>query len=893
MNPFKNLALSTFKPSYLLIIGFVIACNILLWAGLNRPHAQEPEWLGLTKGISFTPYRRHHNPIEGKLPTTQEIDEDLKFLADKKIATVRTYSSTAGLEAIPYLAQKYGITVTAGAWLDSNLDKNTIEINNLIDNAQSFNNIDRLIVGNEALLRGDLSLSQLISYLDQVNAATQTPISSAEPWHIWLKYPELAQHVDYIAVHILPYWEGVGAEESIGFALQRYQQIQQAFPDKAVLIAEIGWPSHGNSYKYADASIVNQGLFLRRFLNLAQQQGLDYFVMEAFDQPWKLETEGSVGPYWGMYNTDREAKFTMTGTISEHANWWLQAGIAVLIALIPMLFFILQWRHLQARGHLFYALLIQLVASTMTWILFTSTVPYLTLWHWLTWGLIIPAQLLVMAIVLINGFELAEIKWSRQRQRFFPSLEPTPHYTPKVSIHLAICNEPAHLVIETLNSLAKLDYPHYEVLVIDNNTKDEATWKPVAEHCEKLGSRFRFFSLGKYPGFKAGALNFALKQTAADAEIIGVVDSDYIVRPDWLSRLTPYFQKDQLAFVQAPQDHREWEDDRFKELCNWEYAGFFNIGMVHRNERNAIIQHGTMTLIRKESLEKLNGWSEWCICEDAELGLRLFAAGHESVYVNEIFGKGLTPHSFTGYKNQRFRWAYGAVQILKRHWHNLMPWNRNSTLTLGQRYHFITGWLPWFADGLHLVFTLAALTWTIGLILAPKYFEFPLAGFLVPTIGMFVFKIVHSFWLYQSEVACSLRQRIGAAIAGMSLTHMIAQAMIKGLFTSNSPFLRTPKAENKPALMRGFLMAREESLTLGALWIGALAIMYCYGSYQLESILWMAILLIQSLPYGAALYCSLANALPTRQPKQAVITIPASPVPEAALATLSLQAKVA
>src|SRR3569832_349145 len=171
-------------------------------------------------------------------------------------------------------------------------------------------------------------------------------------------------------------------------------------------------------------------------------------------------------------------------------------------------------------------------------------------------------------------------------------------------------------------------------------------WQPVADHCAALGARFRFFTLGKWHGYKAGALNFALEQTAADAEIIGVVDSDYIVRRDWLRSRAPYFERNEVAFVQAPQDHREWEGERFKEMINWEFAGFFHIGMVHRNERNAIIQHGTMTLIRKYALADMQGWSEWCICEVAELVLRLLAQGYESVGGGGGGGGGRAPRAY-------------------------------------------------------------------------------------------------------------------------------------------------------------------------------------------------------------------------------------------------------
>src|SRR5260370_27531456 len=122
--------------------------------------------------------------------------------------------------------------------------------------------------------------------------------------------------------------------------------------------------------------------------------------------------------------------------------------------------------------------------------------------------------------------------------------------------------------------------------------------------------------------------------------------------------------------------------------------------MVHRNGRNAIIQHGTMSLVRRSVLESLGGWAQWCICEDAELGLRMMEAGYESAYVNHSYGQGLMPDTYTAYQKQRFRWAYGAVQILKRHWRELAG-IAPSRLTGAQRYHFTPGWAPWFPAALY------------------------------------------------------------------------------------------------------------------------------------------------------------------------------------------------
>src|SRR3546814_122470 len=250
-------------------------------------------------------------------------------------------------------------------------------------------------------------------------------------------------------------------------------------------------------------------------------------------------------------------------------------------------------------------------------------------------SIMIGAQFFLLLMLLSDGFEIADVVWGRRRARKVPPVEPAElPIMPKVSIHVPIYNEPPEMVKQTLAALARLNYVNYEVLVVDNNTKDEAVWRPVEAFCAELGPKFRFFHLPSWPGFKAGALNFALQHTAPDAEVVGVIDSDYVVAPDWLSTLVPHFQRPEVAIVQAPQDYRDGGDSALKRACYWEYAGFFNIGMVQRGLRNAIIQHGTMTLVRRDALDRVGGWAEWCICEDAELGLRLFKAGYHSVYVN-------------------------------------------------------------------------------------------------------------------------------------------------------------------------------------------------------------------------------------------------------------------
>jgi exo-beta-1,3-glucanase (GH17 family)/cellulose synthase/poly-beta-1,6-N-acetylglucosamine synthase-like glycosyltransferase len=844
----------------ILLIGLV---NLGFWV-LTNPMAEERPWGGKIAGLSYTPWRSDLLADRARHADAKEIDAQLAFIA-QHANSIRTYGTDGGQELVPRLAAKYGLSVTLGIWIGNDPAANELEIANGLDLARGNPAIHRIIVGNESLLRGDVTVPQLMDYVRRVQRQVDLPVSTAEPWHVWLDHPEMAQTVDFVMVHILPYWEGIDIDRAVAFVADRYGYLQKLFPNQHITIGEVGWPGEGQWFKAAEPSRINQARFTRQFLNLASEMGLDYFVIEAFDSNWKRAIEGTVGAHWGLWERDLSTKFPMTGPITERRNSWLGFALSFVLALWPMLWFLRRHGNLRLGGQIFYALLLQAVATVLVWATLAAVAENIINLSSLAWIALVLAQLVLLAVLLVDGYELTEVTWANQwRRNFMPYDRPLPADAPKVSIHVPCYNEPPHMVIETLNALALLDYPNFEVLVIDNNTKDEAVWKPLGEHCALLGPHFRFFHLPKWPGYKAGALNFGLAQTAPDASVIGVIDSDYIVSRDWLKATVPHFDRAEVAFVQAPQDYRDWPGDAFKTMCNWEYAGFFHIGMVQRNERNAIIQHGTMTLIRKSALSEVGGWSEWCICEDAELGLRLFEAGYESVYLNHSLGKGLIPDSFAGYKTQRFRWAYGAVQIVKRHLAALMPGGKE--LTTGQRFHFVSGWLPWFADAANLLFAVAAIAWS-GLLLL-RWVEFPPAVFLVPTLSAFAFKIVAGFWLYGKRLNCSWPDRIGAAIAGMGLTHAVGRAVWQGIFTSGKPFFRTPKCADKPAFMQGLLMAREEVMLLSGLVLSAIGVLQHYGTENRDALLWGAMLAVQSLPYWAALITSMVNAMPELRIRQ-------------------------
>ncbi|HEY0877096.1 MAG TPA: glycosyltransferase family 2 protein [Zeimonas sp.] len=871
-------------PALLLAL-VVVAVNLAAWQLLN-PSFDAPDFHGRVTGMAYNAFQRWDDPTQRRYPSAADVDADLAVLAEHT-RRLRTYSSSE-IPQLPAIAQRHGLKLTAGVWLDRRSLNNRREMEAAKHAAFDHSSIERIIVGNEALLREDLTVQQLIAYLNEMRKATDVPVSTAEPWHIWFTYPELANQVDFITVHLLPYWEGVPEEAAIDHAMQRLDQLRRRFPDKPVVIGEIGWPSRGDRFEEAHATPAMQARFIREFVAYARAHSIDYYLMEAVDQPWKSANEGRVGAYWGVFDADRTPKFAMTGPIENDPNWVDKAIAASLLALGPILWFFAAFARLRLASRIAFAVMIQAVASLGVWLVALPFDYYLRPTDWAALALLLPSLGAMVAILLANGFEFVEMYWTGNlRRRFDPRPLAEGAREPRVSVHLACCNEPPEMVIATLDSLARLDYSNYEVLVIDNNTKDEALWKPVQRHVERLGERFRFFHLPSWPGFKAGALNFGLEKTDPQAEVVGVVDADYVVRRDWLRSLVGHFDDAKVAVVQAPQAHREWQHQPLRRMMNYEYDGFFRIGMHHRNERDAIIQHGTMTLIRAQALREHGRWAEWTICEDAELGLRLMQAGYSTVYVDEVMGQGLTPEDFGSFRKQRRRWAQGAMQILKGHWRALVSGER---LSAGQRYHFLTGWLSWLGDALHLVFAFAAMFWTIGILAAPKWFSLPIALFMMPLFVFFVVKVLFGPLLYARRVRCTASDIVGSALAGMALSHAIARGIFSGLAFRRAVFEITRKASGKDAktaVARPALAVREEAFLFAGLVVCAVGVLLTQAGRQLEATMWTTILLLQSLPYAAALTCNALARVPEGIGAPAPATLRAAPV-EPAVASVAV-----
>lgn len=326
------------------VLPYLFACLLGLfavagfWYGIGQPVIL-PDAATPTHKLqcaSYTPFDKDQSPFDQPfVPRIERMDADLALLATR-FKCIRTYSQT-GLEALPDLARKHGLKIMSGAWVSGNALDTQKEISALIASANANPDvISALIIGNEVLLRKEITAPQLVKLIEQVKGQVKQPVTYADVWEFWLQHPQVAPAVDFLTIHLLPYWEDdpAGIDQALNHVAQIRQVFGSKFAPKDILIGETGWPSEGRQRETALPSRVNEAKFIRGFVTQAEQNGWNYNLIEAFDQPWKRSSEGAVGGYWGLFDADRQDKGILAGPVSNLPNWpvWLGLGLVLFSA---------------------------------------------------------------------------------------------------------------------------------------------------------------------------------------------------------------------------------------------------------------------------------------------------------------------------------------------------------------------------------------------------------------------------------------------------------------------------------------------------------------------------------------------------------------------------------
>lgn len=415
------------QPVRFPVLPYLFACLLALlalaalWYGIGRPLALADAATPTHKlqCASYTPFDKDQSPFQQPFVLRPErVDADLALLA-QRFTCIRTYSQM-GLEAIPDLARKHGLKMLAGAWVSSNPVDSAKEVALLIETANRHPDVvDAVIVGNEVLLRKETTPERLVELIGQVKAAVKQPVTYADVWEFWLEHPEVAPAVDFLTIHLLPYWED--DPSGIDRALHKVAEVRQTFGNayapKDILIGETGWPSEGRQRETALPSRINQALFIRGFVKLAEENGWRYNLIEAFDQPWKRDSEGAVGGYWGLFDAERGDKIILAGPVSNLPHWPLWLGLSTALLGLSLL---LAGTPASRRAALLLPLSAALGAACIAGWAELASITSRNAGEWLWAGALLLLNLIVLAHISLalsarNGWRARPFAWLEAR----------------------------------------------------------------------------------------------------------------------------------------------------------------------------------------------------------------------------------------------------------------------------------------------------------------------------------------------------------------------------------------------------------------------------------------------------------------------------------------------
>ncbi|WP_394212895.1 glycosyl hydrolase family 17 protein [Enterovibrio calviensis] len=257
-------------------------------------------------GISFSPY------IDGQGPGSEiseaQIHERLKIIVPH-VNWVRSFSCTEGHENIPKIAKEYGLKTMVGVWIDHDKEKNEIEFNNAIEVAKA-GHVDVLAIGNEVLLRGDLSEDDLIDYINRAKEALpNVEVGYVDAYFLFENHPRVTDACQVVMTNCYPFWEGCPADFAVPYMKEMYHRAMKVGNGKRVIVSETGWPNQGVAERGAIPSEMNAMKYFIDTFAWAEEENIEVFYFSSFDEAWKVEDEGAVGAYWGLWDKDGNFKY--------------------------------------------------------------------------------------------------------------------------------------------------------------------------------------------------------------------------------------------------------------------------------------------------------------------------------------------------------------------------------------------------------------------------------------------------------------------------------------------------------------------------------------------------------------------------------------------------------
>jgi len=270
------------------------------------------------RGLCYGPFRQGQSPMLGIYPSESQVKDDLTNKVCYLAKQIRTFGDENVLFKIPGFCNQFGIDCYPSAWID-NVAEDVNQVNRLVQIGNSnYPTTKALVVGTEFLYRHPSMESTLTNYIKQVKNSTGKQVTACEQWHIYRDYPNLANSVDILMINIYPFWEQQSIDNAASFALEKYNLIKNLYPGKRIVIGETGWPSYGTSNGSAVPSMENQLKYIRDFMEIAEENNMDYNFFEFSNEPWKPGS--NVETNWGVVDAARFLKQSSASYMAEHTS---------------------------------------------------------------------------------------------------------------------------------------------------------------------------------------------------------------------------------------------------------------------------------------------------------------------------------------------------------------------------------------------------------------------------------------------------------------------------------------------------------------------------------------------------------------------------------------------
>jgi cellulose synthase/poly-beta-1,6-N-acetylglucosamine synthase-like glycosyltransferase/exo-beta-1,3-glucanase (GH17 family) len=796
MNRIRNKALTFFSICFFL-------CLLCVYVKLGTDAFATNTSIPPLDCTSYSPYKDDIN----EYATPEEIEKDL-ILIHRYTSCVRIYTTKNGLDVVPEIAERLNMTVILGTWIDKvSLSENKKEIDRAILLSNTHANIRMIVVGNEinSFNWNKVDKITYISYLKYIKSKTSTPLAITVLGDSVESEFGVYDYVDIVGLHIFPYWSGVNdTRDEPDFAVRRVEAARHFIQDtlklqgKQVMVLEYGQPWVGLNMGKNISSLAAQRTYINAVSTQLHNAGIFANYYELVSEKRIGDSDGYVYRLWGV--------LTHSG---ENIVRVQRIMFAYVVFGVLILFFLTLYRMKKRTIRFSASAALQVLSVYMAFGYMIYTIRSIFGGDYWLYQFICLVPIGAFCIVCIKTiFELSPVAQSAPTTPE-PGLHESEH-SQKVAIIIPSKVEDLGIVQKTLESCLKQTYANIEILFV-NNGQQEDSYRRDVEHLSASyrDPRIRYVYFENTKKNKSSALNHAVRLVSPDAAYILFVDADYVLIPEAVEKGLAYFSDTRIRCVQFPQAYQSGvgfigEMARLEQDC---VAHFFQ---PLRNKTNSVIVNGTLCFFRRTVFEGYS-WDEDTVCEDAMLGAELQLRNEKVLYVEEVIGKGVAPRNMRELLIQRFRWAAGASQVLKR-----LLFSRDAYANAPVLLQYILGWLPW----LMLIPLLIYIpVYIVFLFRIKSYFHFfpVFAPIQLVMAGTLLAMSVYGFLGIRARLGWSFGMFIQSVVYQLALVNTIAFGMLYGFLKKRIDFRGT----------RG--VGRQTGYARSLAWVVPLALCVAFG----------------------------------------------------------------